>query len=371
MMKPYEPLSPHPLCAQRMPSKAKKKRHLVEDFMAYRAGLDPKVFDALERCRGTASRLNVLFDNEIEADTGTSVAIYAHHNASSRVSKLVLRQLELIKEQGFHIYFASMSKISDQSDLEALRKIVKTAYERRSFGRDFGAWHDVWKTHSVRFSLASEVLLLNDSVLGPIFPIDPIFFAMRNGQDGLYGLTDSPDTIPHLQSYFLFLRGAESINALDDFFAHIKLSYRKNTMVRRGEIGLAQHMARSRIRSFCLFPFEKLEAHVTSDISKAETVLSVYPELALTAFDHLALNDSAVTERLILKRMRHVLLGRALNPTHYFWRPLVETFGFPFFKTELLKVNPVGMPDLEDWDSLIPQETPVTAQDIRDHLDSM
>jgi len=42
---------------------------------------------------------------------------------------------------------------------------------------------------------------------------------------------------------------------------------------------------------------------------------------------------------------------RSVNPTHVFWRELIES-GFPFVKVELLRDNPIAQ-DISDWPQVL------------------
>jgi hypothetical protein len=42
-----------------------------------------------------------------------------------------------------------------------------------------------------------------------------------------------------------------------------------------------------------------------------------------------------------------------LNPTHHLWRVLIERFGFPFLKTELVQRNPERLPGVDAWPALV------------------
>ena len=51
--------------------------------------------------------------------------------------------------------------------------------QRRNFARDFGAWQELAAEARRRWPAAGELLLANDSVLGPILPFPPMLAALR------------------------------------------------------------------------------------------------------------------------------------------------------------------------------------------------
>src|ERR1700753_1950921 len=129
---------------------------------------------------------------------------------------------------------------------------------RENFGRDFGAWSDLMPEIRHRWPHMDELMLANDSVLGPIHPVAPIIEVMRANGKGLFGLTESLQGAPHLQSYFLFARGGAAVQDLQRFLQTLQLSHSKWLLVRRGEIKLAGWMRRRGHRVAAAFGYDRL-----------------------------------------------------------------------------------------------------------------
>lgn len=295
-----------------------------------------------------------------------SVAIYAHYNGRGSVSRMVLKQLGEVKRAGFHVLFVSMSEIDDAGRREELLAVADRVYTRISFGRDFGAWRDAWMLHRDEMRAASEVLLLNDSVLGPIRPMQAVLAGMRS-INGVSGLVDSPDNIGHLQSFFLLFRGGAALSVLDGFFAALQLSFRKAEMIERGELGLARSLRQSRLTCRVAFPFETAERLGLANQYFVEKLVAAHPLLA--GDQPLPDPYDAVGWRRLTNTLRASVWRYALNPTHYYWRLLVEEMGFPFLKTELVIQNPACIPDVPDWQEMVGPDSPVTLEEIREHLE--
>ncbi|MCR9149106.1 MAG: rhamnan synthesis F family protein [Rhodobacteraceae bacterium] len=343
-----------------------KTRHRIERFLSHRLGWDPLRKDVAERARPSASWVQPVALPASTRPPSSSVAIFAHFNPMARVSRMVEAQLRLLAAEGFAIDFVSMTPIAAPRDRQRIAAHVAHAVTRRNFGRDFGAWRDMWLLNRARYLEAEEVLLLNDSILGPIHPLGPVFAAMRDAGDGVFGLTDSPDRVPHLQSYFLLFRGRDAIRALDGFFEALHLSFNKRRMIERGEMGLARAMRRAGVPMRALFPYEDLELAVLNDTAALEALCACYPALRS---DLPSPGDPAANWHRARLWLSSRLYDLSLNPTHYFWRLLVERFGFPYVKTELVVVNPARLPDLRGWLDALPEDSPVSAGDIREHLE--
>ena len=175
--------------------------------------------DALRALRGGAPPLLRLEPGVDPRPGAAAVALYVHFAASGTVSEMVRRQFAVLAEAGFAIVFITMAATVPEADWQAARQHCALVAQRRNFGRDFGAWQDLAAEARQRWPGATELLLANDSVLGPILPLPPVLAALRAGGEGVFGLTESIQGGPHLQSYFLLARGAAATADLFGFLA--------------------------------------------------------------------------------------------------------------------------------------------------------
>ena len=284
-----------------------------------------------------------------------SVALYVHYAASGRISGMVLRQLQVLAAEGFAVVFITMAPAVPEADWQAVRAHAALLVQRRNFGLDFGAWRDVAPEAARRWPAATEVLLANDSVLGPIRPLGPVLAALRAGGPGLFGLTESIQGGPHLQSYFLLARGAAAVGDLHRFLGEMRISHSKWLVVQRGELRFARWMRGRGHRVAALFGYHRLVAAVLADPAERAQLAASHPLLR-------ELEGLAPAARAAL--LRH----QPLNPTHHLWRALVRRLGFPFLKTELVRRNPGRLPGVAEWPALVPAEAPCPAGLIREHL---
>jgi hypothetical protein len=197
------------------------------------------------------------------------------------------------------------------------------------------------------------LLLVNDSVLGPIRPLEPVVDAMREAGPGMFGLLESLQGGPHLQSWFTLARGQAAIADLARFLAQLRLSRSKWITIQRGELRLARAMraAGHRVAAW----------HGYSDLVRtalADPVERAYLARALPA--SFAASDPAQQEA--------ILTERPLNPAHHLWRVLSGPAGCPFIKTELVRRNPGQLPDVETWPDLVPPDSPCPVPMLQAHL---
>jgi len=261
------------------------------------------------------------------------LAIYAHYSPTARVHEMTLRQLAHYGAVEIPIVFVTMSESLSEDDLKALRPLTRLIIHRDSFGRDFGAWRDSLPLIAREFPAPAELLLVNDSVLGPLRPMGHLFAEMRRRGPGLVGLTDSWMGPPHLQSYFLLAVGKPAVSDVFAFLNDLRLSQSPWLMVRRGEYALTRFMTKRRHPVFSMFPYNAVRA-------------------------------AAV-------RTGAAPANGPINPTHHAWRELIAEFGFPFIKRNLILVNPNSVPSVRNWRSALPRECLLDAAAIESYLEEM
>jgi hypothetical protein len=269
--------------------------------------------------------------------TGASLAIYVHWSPSGRVSEMVLRQLAGWQSLGFDVVFVTNSA-PPASDIERVRQHCMLYIHRSNIGLDFGAWRDGLAAVLADGVAPQELLLANDSVLGPVTPLGALVGRWRAGGEGFFGMTESLAGGAHLQSYLLLARGQSAIADIAVHLASFADVRNKWRVVQSGEIGLTQRMVRAGHRCAALFGYARLCALARpSDLAalgarfRGVDALRVYP----------------------------------LNPTHHFWRLLLEQTDFPFLKTDLIARNAGRLPGVERWRDLLRQDHVAL---IDDHL---
>jgi hypothetical protein len=200
-------------------------------------------------------------------------------------------------------------------------------YLRRSnIGLDFGAWRDGMAAALADGAAPQDLLLANDSVAGPLAPLGPLVELWRAGGAGFFGMTESLAGGVHLQSYLLLARGRAAIADMAAHLAAFADVRNKWRVVQSGEIALTRRMLRAGHRCAALFGYARLCALARpSDFAAlgarfgGEDSLCAYP----------------------------------LNPTHHFWRLLLERAEFPFLKTDLIARNAGRLPGVERWRDLL------------------
>jgi len=278
--------------------------------------------------------------SEGQAPLTRSLALYLHWSPDGRISRMVRRQVRLWREAGFACVFVT-NAAPPAEDWGAIAADTVLRIRRANIGRDFGAWRDAAAIALQRFGTPQELLLTNDSVLGPFLPLPPLVDAWRAGGDGFFGLTESLGGGAHLQSYALLGRGEKAVAEMLGHLASLKDSRSKWLLVQRGEIGLSQRMFRAGVPCWALFGQERL-----ATFANAATRARIAPRYS----------SAAAFARV------------PFNPCHHLWRELVEGMAYPYLKTELIRRNPGKLPGVDHWREVVPAaELPI----IEEHLAMM
>ncbi len=245
-----------------------------------------------------------------------------------------------------------------EDDWQAVRELCALAVQRENFGRDFGAWHDLMPEVARRWTDPDELMLVNDSVLGPITALEPVIETMRAGGDGLFGLTESLQGGPHLQSYMLLARGRPAVADLIGFLTAMHISHSKWLLIQMGEIRLARWMRKRGHRVAAVFGYDRLVQAAAADPAERRRLAESYHRLK--EFADLPDDQAAALLRLW-----------PLNPTHHMWHLLATRFGGPFLKTELIMRNPGRLPGVAEWPAVVPPDAPCPLPVLRAHLETM
>ncbi len=192
------------------------------------------------------------------------LVLFAHYDSDGEVKPFVLRHLEALRRLGGRIEFSSNSPVPPAA-AAALGKLVDRFVVRENVGYDFGMWRDALASRDL--SGVDELVLTNSSVIGPLWPLAPIFERMRSEGWDFWGMTECGQYAPHLQSYFLvFARPVLASAAFRRFFDSI-LAYRsKKQAILAYEVGLSAYLWEAGFRGGAAFPGSRLAPTWLADL---------------------------------------------------------------------------------------------------------
>jgi hypothetical protein len=287
---------------------------------------------------------------------GRRIALYAHYSASGRISSMVQRQLACYHASGFDVVFVTNSETVDEASWRTAAAHCWYMVRRRNIGFDFGAWRD-----SAILLLSGrppeELLLVNDSVLGPISSLAPLFACARLMGAGAIGLTESRQGGVHLQSYFMLISGTAVTADTLEFLFRLPLSTGKWLLVQRGEFGLTRFLVRRGHRVAALFGYGRILDAILASSDEVHYLATILPKF---------------TEEIAAGKSLHRLLLRwPLNPSIHLWRGLLRCLSFPFLKTTLFSRRLAVLPASVDWSTLIKEDMVCFTYLVSEHLKSL
>lgn len=170
------------------------------------------------------------------------LVFFAHFDPDNQVDEYVRFYLEKLCSLGSTIILISGSPYLKEESAAKVAPYCAAIYTRRTLSLDFGSWHLAWqqmKRKHWRLEDFEQLLLANDSVYGPLFDLNEMF-AEFHGAD-MYGVTESKEQQPHLQSYFLLWDlNPRTRSFIEEFWKKFRYVVRKETLIKRCEIGISQ-----------------------------------------------------------------------------------------------------------------------------------
>jgi lipopolysaccharide biosynthesis protein len=269
-----------------------------------------------------------------------TLVLFAHFDPQGIVDPYVVYYLKALYQLGATIVFVSGSSRLSPESVAPIRSVCAGIYTRRTLVLDFGSWHLAWCIlEQCGWSLDQfdRLVLANDSVFGPLFPVDEMWSSFR-GAD-MYGAIESAEFDLHLQSFFL----AWDLNArtrpfLRDFWKDFAYIVDKVNIVDRYEIGLSR---RARDAGLSIKPFVSV-----ADIR-------------------------ATYERSAEHQWASKFSGEPFNHTLYYWDGLIEHFRFPFLKASLPRYNDPWHDSMARLRDFIEQRTDYPYELIQANLDRL
>lgn len=228
------------------------------------------------------------------------ICLFSHFDQESKVTPHTIRYLAALFDLGFDIAFCSTSQHLDDATVVKLKKFCHLVVVRENVGFDFGSWKTLMNKLGTDYS--PEILLLaNDSVIGPLRPLDKIVTEFLEGSDEALVLTDCLQHKHHAQSYFLCFKKQVLTHCVWKNFWNDKnfvFFEKKSSVVLWQEVFLGNWILEN-LKSKIVYPY--------ADLIEMTPRINPFPNI------------------------------RPLNPTVFYWKCLIHDFGFPFIKKEVLR----------------------------------
>ncbi|MDU8928290.1 rhamnan synthesis F family protein [Alisedimentitalea sp. MJ-SS2] len=168
------------------------------------------------------------------------LAILAQFDPRNGLPAHVRLHLEGLRPVVSRLVLVSNSPL-DTASREIAEQLCDRVLVRENTGWDFAAWRDVLLTETL--GEFDRIILTNSSVVGPLYPLAPIFEAMDARASDIWGMVMSRNKGLHLQSYFLSASAKVFLSeAWRKFWASVKDFGDKRQVIRRYEVGFSRAM---------------------------------------------------------------------------------------------------------------------------------
>ncbi len=165
------------------------------------------------------------------------VALIAHWDPDSIVDPYVLYYIQSLKNLGYIIILISTRPV-DISDSDVMN--LDSILWRNCPGYDFTSWKAAFEYYPSLFE-ASEILITNDSIFGPIYPLSDIHNKMSQQKYDFWGLFASNEELMHIQSYYIVFQSKTiKSQAFYDFFDSVDTIDDKEKVIKEYELGLTR-----------------------------------------------------------------------------------------------------------------------------------
>ncbi|WP_156992268.1 rhamnan synthesis F family protein [Paraburkholderia oxyphila] len=234
---------------------------------------------------------------------GQDICLFVHYDKDDAVQQYVLDYLDEFKQRNVSVVFLTNSSRLRPAAQESLRGRVWRVVNSVNHARDFGLYYAGVRLLGKEFT-ENAVILANDSVVGTLNSLDPLFEAARSGQYDIVGAVDCLLHDWHLQSFYLHC-GINLVNSdvWSGFWDAYRPHFDKWCVINSQEFGFSRWMVRHGVKMKAIWEYKDI----------------------LEAADP----DSASEWRKEI-----VKNGGITNPTVEFWDVMLEK-NFPFFKRSI------------------------------------
>jgi hypothetical protein len=316
-------------------------------------GSSPKTFEIHTDSQATLDEKrrwcdqNVVFENKLDKrfvqslETTRKLVIFStYHELTSYLEyhRMTLRSLSaagftIVVVHAANTYRHELGKI----DIPNCFAVLK-----RNVGYDFGSYAVGVFAACDSFHLVDELILMNDSMVQITDDILPMIQRYRGLGVDVASCTDSFEREYHLQSYMLWF-GEKICHStfLQRFMSKYTFTSNKEDVIAQGELGLSRALFAEGYSARALYDYESIAAAWLRGYDATVQLINDLPGLPYDAAGH-------PFKRSLMDQMdlvvNHVLSGKPMNSSHFFWDTLVEEFGCPFIKRELILSNPCNVP---------------------------
>jgi hypothetical protein len=166
------------------------------------------------------------------------IAFLAQWSSTEQVPRSTTLLVGELIECGYSVILISACEALNPLIMDDGVKQKITVIRKPNIGYDFGSWSVAMQILPVARN-AKEVLVVNDSLIGPFSSIKNLLTSIEESSFDITGVTDSVQIRHHVQSYLLhFKNGSFQNSEIEDFWNGVRIQEDKMDVVQAYEIGL-------------------------------------------------------------------------------------------------------------------------------------
>ena len=181
--------------------------------------------------------------------------LIAGYNSHNKIDAALVFMLQQLSESGDIIFV--MDNDTDKTELEKISPYILYADAHRHNEYDFGSYKRayMYARNACMLEHYEFVYLINDSVYGPLYPIEKYFEQMESFNTPAFGLVKNPhNSHPHIQSWFIGMRPSVFLSDwFNEFITSIKHQPDKVAITYMYEQGFTRLLNRQHINWQCMF----------------------------------------------------------------------------------------------------------------------
>ncbi len=193
------------------------------------------------------------------------LAIFASYDSKNTVPQYVVTYLNELNKVADIIFVADNTLNNDEQ--KKISPYIIHCIAQKHGEYDFGSYKRGY-SYALEHNLLSkydDLILCNDSVFGPFYPLNEIIDKM-NAQNfdfwGMFKHLASGRVEEHVQSYFIYLKNkAAHSEELKNFLLNVKKEKNKHDIIKKYEMGLSQTLLEAGFRCGGLFQDKKNAPH--------------------------------------------------------------------------------------------------------------
>lgn len=277
--------------------------------------------------------------------------VFAHYDKDNIVDEYVYYYLKELLTVVQKLIFVSVSDILS-SDIEKLQKLNIDVIKRENIGYDFYSYKVGLK--SLELENFDELIICNDSVYGPLFPLESVFEKMKEKKD-VWGITESNEIYRHLQSYFIvYTKEVFLSKYFQDFWKNLEIIEDKNEIIKKYEVGFSKLLLENNFI---------LNSYVDYKVNRKDTIIFMFKRFMKNPRKNL------LKFILLPRKYFNIINSKSLNITHTFWNNLISEYQMPFVKISKFTIESERKDTFENLNKLEKIISKYPIKLIRNHLD--